>query len=362
MKRIVVIGPNIFNSGGIGTLFLDATLHFSKCIEVKFVDSRGKSRFPIFTFLRLPYVFLLLILEISFKKTSLFHINFSSGASFVRKILIARFILLFTSTPIVFQLHGSLFHLDFEKLPNKLKELVVSTLNSSAGILVFGNIWRSTLISLGVQTNLIEIITLGVPNLLESTENNQHFAEFSKASNAKEYKYILFCGNLTEAKGIDRLLEALAKLKSKNLRLIVVGEGNLLKWRGLAQELSLPVVFCGQVSNYLVRRILTQVDYFILPSRNENMPVTVIEAASAGIPIISSKVGAVAEYFNDSSALLLSDNSSIAIANALNKLQSNPHLSFSMSISAKDVWRKHFSCDETTKQLEKFWLRKTSTC
>ncbi|MFB0562634.1 MAG: glycosyltransferase family 4 protein [Candidatus Lokiarchaeia archaeon] len=73
-----------------------------------------------------------------------------------------------------------------------------------------------------------------------------------------------------------------------------MGDGGLKeKFQGIANQL--PITFTGQVSHYLIPRILSKADVFILPSLWEGMPTTILEAMAAKVPVIATNVGGVNE-------------------------------------------------------------------
>jgi glycosyltransferase involved in cell wall biosynthesis len=107
---------------------------------------------------------------------------------------------------------------------------------------------------------------------------------------------LLFVGRLSIEKGCDYLLKALPRLPEKeSIKVTVIGDG-LEKDRliQLAAELKLTnVVFKGFQKD--VTAFLAQADALIMPSLREGMPMALIEACSMGVPVLGSKVGAIAD-------------------------------------------------------------------
>ena len=92
------------------------------------------------------------------------------------------------------------------------------------------------------------------------------------------------------------LLRALAKLKHREWRLDLIGDGPLEESiRALAAELGLQgrVRFLGSVPN--PEFYLQSADIFVLWSRFEGFPLTVLEAMRAGLPVVASDVGGISE-------------------------------------------------------------------
>ena len=88
----------------------------------------------------------------------------------------------------------------------------------------------------------------------------------------------------------------------------LVGDGELRPgMEKLVQELDITgsVVFHGMQSN--VHPYLEQADIFLLPSRYEGMPMTIIEAMATGLPIVASRVGGIPDMLTDGESALLVD-------------------------------------------------------
>ncbi|MDD5722110.1 MAG: glycosyltransferase family 4 protein [Syntrophales bacterium] len=109
---------------------------------------------------------------------------------------------------------------------------------------------------------------------------------------------ILFVSMNFELKGLDNLMAAMALTKpkhpSKKLKLLVVGKGNQLKYRNVAQNLGIgnEVVF-GGVWESGIEQVYLASDVFAMLSRFDTFGMAVLEAMSASLPvIITGNVGA----------------------------------------------------------------------
>jgi glycosyltransferase involved in cell wall biosynthesis len=105
-------------------------------------------------------------------------------------------------------------------------------------------------------------------------------------------------GRLMPVKGHDLLLKAFAEVISKqeNAILVIAGEGPLdSELSGIAKRLSIGdrLRFLGYRAD--VPEILRALDAFVLPSRSEGLPVSLLEAMGSGLPVIATAVGGVPE-------------------------------------------------------------------
>jgi len=109
---------------------------------------------------------------------------------------------------------------------------------------------------------------------------------------------VVTIGRLAEPKDFPTLVRALAELPDGAARLLVLGDGPLrAELEQLVQELSVDVVFAGEVAD--VSPWLAEAQLFALSSRSEGMPMSVLEAMAAGLPVVASDVGGIHEVVED---------------------------------------------------------------
>jgi glycosyltransferase involved in cell wall biosynthesis len=116
--------------------------------------------------------------------------------------------------------------------------------------------------------------------------------------NMRELK-ILFVGRLTEGKGVEHIIRAVADLRGKYpedaIRATIVGSGNREpELRALAQQLHLTdqVSFLGAIEHEKVPDIYREHDIFILPSVNEALGNAAQEAIASGLALLTTDTGA----------------------------------------------------------------------
>jgi glycosyltransferase involved in cell wall biosynthesis len=125
-------------------------------------------------------------------------------------------------------------------------------------------------------------------------------AEFAPAIPDADAADLLYVGELRAAKGIDTLLEAIARVgRARGLipRTVLVGSGpDQATLTELAQRLGIGsfVSFPGQMP---VREAFKLGRVLVVPSRSESMPYIVLEAAGARVPMIATNVGGIPEIY-----------------------------------------------------------------
>jgi glycosyltransferase involved in cell wall biosynthesis len=114
--------------------------------------------------------------------------------------------------------------------------------------------------------------------------------------------YGLYLSRIEEHKGLEDVLNATLIIINSlpNFRLIIVGDGSKLKWyQEYAQNKNLNdyIIWTGYVENSKLSIIYKNVDFYIFSSHfPEGMPMSLMGALSAGLPIISTKVRFVSSY------------------------------------------------------------------
>lgn len=138
-------------------------------------------------------------------------------------------------------------------------------------------------------------------------------------------KYIVIStGRLIQRKGFKYLLEALSEVSGFKLQLI--GDGDLKEeLRKLSVQLEVEVDFLGTVEHSRVVSYLQKADVFVLPSLNEGMSNSVLEAMACALPIITTDVGGSKELIKDN-GMIVNKGSSEEIREALLTYKGNKEL------------------------------------
>jgi glycosyltransferase involved in cell wall biosynthesis len=148
--------------------------------------------------------------------------------------------------------------------------------------------------------------------------------------------YCSFVGRLTQIKRPDRLLDVVKACVDRGLNIdfIVAGEGELFassQERALAENL--PITFLGWRSD--IARIFAASDIAILTSDNEGIPLTLIQAAQAGLPIVATRVGSITDIVIDGQTGYLTSPQPGAMASALSALAGDLKLREVLGASGK---------------------------
>jgi glycosyltransferase involved in cell wall biosynthesis len=162
-------------------------------------------------------------------------------------------------------------------------------------------------------------------------------------------KVVGMVARLDLQKGFEYLLRAVRELCNtmSGFKVVIVGEGpDRRAIEAMVQEYGLQssVILAGQQSN--MPGVYAAMDIFVLPSLNEGLPMTILEAMAASKPVIATRVGAIPKVINDGeNGLLVNPRNSEALRNALASLLSDPDKCRRMGESAHDWVSRNFTSE-----------------
>jgi glycosyltransferase involved in cell wall biosynthesis len=160
-----------------------------------------------------------------------------------------------------------------------------------------------------------------------------------------ERPIVLTTARLEGQKGHRYLLEAAAQ--HPEAMFVLAGEGSeRARLEAQAKELRLAdrIVFLGYRAD--VRHLLDDCDLFVLPSLNEGLPLSILEAMAASKPVIATSVGGTAEVIvNGETGLLVPPADPTALAGAIRAVLSTPQLAERLAMGGAARVRQ-FSADK----------------
>lgn len=185
-----------------------------------------------------------------------------------------------------------------------------------------------------VSSDLERVIRDVLPNAAVSVAPmGASFAEIRQRTIPRDpvANRITFLGRLADKKGVDILLQALTSVPSATLH--IAGDGpERASLQRLSSELGLDdrVEFLGKVSRERVFELLRTTMVLVIPSvvgtdgDQEGTPVVFAEASAAGVPVIASAIGGLADLLNDSTGYVVPPSDRGALVAALNAALADP--------------------------------------
>lgn len=242
--------------------------------------------------------------------------------------------------------HGHLLHGYFAGWKVRLVIAIEKYLATKTDVLVaVGNQVKDDLLAAGIgRADQYKVFFPGLP---APAEIDISTARQNLGLN-QDALYCTFVGRLTQIKRPDRLLDVAAACVARglNLHFLIAGEGELFESsKARSERENLPVTFLGWRSD--IDQLFAASDMAILTSDNEGIPLTLIQAAFAGIPIVATKVGSIADIVVDGETGFLTAPQPGAMASALSALVTDDDLRFELGSVGKAHAQRYFSLEKS---------------
>jgi glycosyltransferase involved in cell wall biosynthesis len=153
----------------------------------------------------------------------------------------------------------------------------------------------------------------------------------------------LVVGRLEEHKGLNFLFDAAVMLKEegRSFRILVAGDGTQkAQLRSLAQSLQIAdaVEFLGTCSRERLRDLYGLADALLLSSYSEGLPLTILEAWAAEVPVVAAEVGSIPSICSDSvNALLVQPRRADMLSRAMARIMDDNQLRISLARAGREV-------------------------
>jgi colanic acid/amylovoran biosynthesis glycosyltransferase len=168
---------------------------------------------------------------------------------------------------------------------------------------------------------------------------------------------VLSVARLVEKKGLADLVAACALLRLRGVspRLEIVGEGPLRgQLEGAAARLGIDARFRGVLPQEEVLELMRRAAIFCLPSvvaadgDRDGLPTSVLEAMALGVPVVTTAVNGLAEaVLHQRTGLLVPQGDPSALADAIERLLSEPMLAARLAVGGRRHVERHFSLERS---------------
>jgi len=128
--------------------------------------------------------------------------------------------------------------------------------------------------------------------------------------------------------------------KYPDINLCMVGptkDNSIVLVKRLAEHYNLipNLILTGRISKNKIVELSTNFDIFINTTNFDNLPISVLEAMALGLPIISTNVGGLPFFLNNENSILVNQNDSIAMADAIIQIIESPKFGVKISDNAR---------------------------
>jgi glycosyltransferase involved in cell wall biosynthesis len=215
---------------------------------------------------------------------------------------------------------------------------------------------RDDLIELRIANpSKIEVIGVG----FDMARFDQHV----RAPEASRPLNVTFVGRIVPIKRVDRFLDLAAALQDTDATFTIVGDGEAapaLRASPLARRLGDRLVFAGYRDD--IAAVYRESDIVVLTSDNEGTPVSLIEAAASGLPVVGTDVGGVRSVVvDDETGYLVAPDDAAGLAAAVRRLIDDPALRHRLGAAGRERVVARFSADRLATEHDALYRRLLGT-
>ncbi|MBF7072250.1 glycosyltransferase family 4 protein [Glaciecola sp. MH2013] len=249
--------------------------------------------------------------------------------------------------PVVYTAHGWPFTEGVPNFSAKLYKYIEKFMaNYCDKIIAVSNYDKELAIKYAVaDTSQLQVIWNGVPDTTSVVAKTCSERDTSIPT-------ILMLARFEQPKNFSLLLNSLSAIENSVWQAKFVGDGpDLLAVKALCDELNLShkVTFLGWRKD--IPQLLADADIFTLISDWEGLPLSILEAMRAGLPVIASDVGGVKEAVDHKqSGLLVSNKQTRTIVNAFEQLLNDELLRKTMGSNGRARFNSLFTVERMTKK------------
>ena len=221
---------------------------------------------------------------------------------------------------IIVHIHGNHLKQEYDKLTGTKQQLFKKILSLSNKGIVLAN---------SLKYNLTPFLSADkifvVSNFVEDFLFEKNTSEYFESDRLK----VLYLGNLMTQKGVFDLLKALYILSKKGVAFECTIAGNMdpsirTEIESYFDKLGGKINYLGVVSGSIKREVLIKSNVFVLPSYNEGIPLSMLEAMASGNIIVSTRLPGIKDFFEDGiNGFYVEKQNSESIADTLENISMN---------------------------------------
>lgn len=282
-------------------------------IAVSGKRKRNANRFNLFEEIKRLFVIIKeLRKKLDNSKYDIAHINSScSKFGLIRELICAKMIKR-KKIKIVVQFHCDISYM----IRNKGQQFILARLLKNVDKIVLLNTSSFNYIKKNTKKKENAFI---IPNFIQDDIGNNNVTEIRE-----KVKNIIFVGRVCDSKGCRNIIDIAHSFPDINFKLIGKIENNYKKI-----ELPSNVIMTGEIQN--VFNELIKADIFLFPTYTEGFPCALLEAMAVGLPIITTKVGAIPDMIEDKGGIYCRINNNKDIVDSIKKLENNINIRKNMS-------------------------------
>lgn len=262
------------------------------------------------------------------------HLHISARGSYKRKSIMARMAYR-AGKHVILHDHDGEFAKAFEEGGDDYRRDVRETFGVADRVVVLSEEWRDYFAENVCDPNKITVVHNGV-------------AVPAKPCSPCSHQDVLFLGRLDARKSPDVLLRASGEVLKRfpQTRIIFGGDGEVEKNKRLAEELDIAgrCEFRGWVTGNEREALFERAALYCLPSKNEGLPMSMLEAMARGIPAVVTPVGGVPQVIEDGvNGFLVNVDDIETLSKRLIALLENTGLREKVGVASRETILRSFS-------------------
>lgn len=340
-SRILVLGPDVHSKGGMATVIQNCIQSDKLNAEydiVNYPTYRGGNALSRGVFSLSQY----LKFSGELLQYDIYHIHLCSGTSTWRKLGYLHKIK--DKQRVILHVHGARYHLFYDKCSARKQQKIREAFQSVGQVVVLSEEWRKWFVDRQIcPENNLTVLHNAVP-VPKNIERNYQGGN------------VLFMGRMGERKSPDTLLKAAKIVLSQHpdARFVFGGDGEVEIYKQMAQQMGIEnsCQFLGWVSGTAQEEAYRNAEFFCLPSKNEGMPMSVLEAMSFGAIPLATPVGGVPQVIDDGkNGFVFEIGDFERVAEILNNLMDDSTQAKNIGIKARQTICNRFSIDVFSEKL-----------
>ncbi|WP_394886697.1 glycosyltransferase family 4 protein [Clostridium butyricum] len=293
MINVLMIGSDLSVKGGMTTVVKSFLNNNFEDVNITYVPTHIENVGKMYKILFFIKSLIIIVKNLIINDVNIVHIHLSERGSFFRKLIVVLICKVF-GKKVIIHLHGA----DFKEFYNNnkyLQRVIKKMFLIADSVIVLGTSWNDFIKGIDQSIN-----TIIIRNSVEIREEKVNYDGININ--------ILFLAVIIKRKGIFDFVKVASniindnELKKYNLKFIVAGSGKDEKEvKKYIKDGNLQSYFRleGWVSGEKKIEIIKKCQLFVLPSYNEGLPLSILEAMSYGLPVISTTVGSIDEVVID---------------------------------------------------------------
>lgn len=266
------------------------------------------------------------------------------------------------NVPYVIQAHGASSKIIgkqsiFRTLSKEIFDLFITKkiLDNACQYIALNELERKQYIMNNIEEQKVTTLPNGV--YFEDFDNyKEHNYLNEKFNIGDDYKIILYLGRIHINKGLGLLVDSFEKLSHEfnKIILLIVGpdDGYLENLKKIinSKKLENQIIFTGPLYGDNKLEVLKRADVFVLPSRYETFPVTVLEAGASGTPVVLSQKCGISDIVDKKFGFSVDLDEEI-ITESINRILRDKKLMKYFQRNGKKIVKKNYSWRKVTKNL-----------